>query len=75
MPSLPMGLPADKGRNRAARFKVGDSVMTNHKAPGQFRGRRGQITAMIQTETECRVAFEDGMEPAVGHLRLVWLEL
>lgn len=63
-----------RGPTRTQRFKVGDQVMTNGKAPGKYRGRRGLITEVSPGGLECRVEFEDGVPPASGYLLARWLE-
>jgi len=49
--------------------------MTNDRAPGHYRGRRGRITGVVSAAAECEVKFEDGREPDAGFLRIVWLQL
>jgi len=56
------------------RLQVGDLVMANGRAPGDYRGRRGLITE-INDMTECRVEFDDGLQPTTGYLKAVWLDL
>jgi len=55
-------------------FKIGDQVMANGKAPGGYRDRRGHITEMSADGAECRVEFEDGLQPTTGYLLARWLD-
>jgi hypothetical protein len=48
--------------------------MANGRAPGNYRGRRGLITE-IGDVGECRVEFDDGLQPTTGYLKAVWLDL
>jgi hypothetical protein len=57
------------------RFQVGDLVMANGKAPANYRARLGVITEMSDDGAECRVEFEDGIQPTTGHLKAMWLDL
>ena len=65
--------PAD-AQSARPRLQVGDLVMANGRAPGNYRGRRGLITE-IGDATECRVEFDDGLQPTTGYLKAVWLDL
>jgi hypothetical protein len=65
--------PADAQSVRP-RLQVGDLVMANGRAPGNYRGRRGLITE-IGDVGECRVEFDDGLQPTTGYLKAVWLDL
>ena len=69
----PAKRPAD-GRSNRPRLRVGDLVMANGRAPGDYRGRRGLITE-INDATECRVEFDDGLQPTTGYLKAAWLDL
>jgi hypothetical protein len=61
-------------RTGGSRFKVGDLVMANSKAPGDYRGRRGHITEVSTDDAEFRVEFEDGLRPTTGYLLARWLD-
>ena len=65
--------PAD-AQSARPRLQVGDLVMANGRAPGDYRGRRGLITE-ISDVTECRVEFDDGLQPTTGYLKAAWLDL
>ena len=58
---------------RKQRFKVGDRVVVNDRAPDHYRGRRGRVSARGPGRGEYRVAFGIGA-PAVGYLQSYWLE-
>jgi hypothetical protein len=60
----PTKRPADRHSPRP-RLQVGDLVMANGRAPGDYRGRRGLITE-ISDVSECRVEFDDGLQPTTG---------
>jgi hypothetical protein len=57
------------------RLQVGDVVMANGKAPTNYRARLGVITEISNDGAECRVEFEDGIQPTTGHLKAMWLDL
>jgi hypothetical protein len=56
------------------RFTVGDAVMANSHAPGNYRDRRGHVTEVAADGTECRIEFEDGLRPTTGYLPARWLD-
>jgi hypothetical protein len=73
MPS-PKRSSAVQRRTGAAPFNIGELVMANSKAPGDYRGRRGHITEVSADKAECRVEFEDGLLPTTGYLPAKWLD-
>jgi hypothetical protein len=67
--------PSAPARPAQPRFQVGDVVMANGSAPANYRARFGVITELSDDGAECRVEFEDGIQPTTGHLKAVWLGL
>jgi len=53
-------------------FSVGDPVLVNDHAPGDYRRRTGIITE-VGPGTEFRIEFEDGRQPTTGYLISEWL--
>ena len=54
-------------------FSIGDPVLANDQAPGDYRRRTGIITEIGPGTLEFRVEFEDGRQPTTGYLRSDWL--
>jgi hypothetical protein len=62
------------GGRKAAAFSVGDQVLVNDHAPGDYRGRAGIVTELGPGTSEFRIEFEDGRQPTTGYLRSGWLD-
>ena len=54
-------------------FSVGDQVLANDHAPGDYRRRGGIITEVGPGTSEFRIEFEDGRLPTTGYLLSEWL--
>jgi hypothetical protein len=54
-------------------FSIGDHVLANDQAPGDYRRRNGIITEIGPGTLEFRVEFEDGRQPTTGYLQSEWL--
>jgi hypothetical protein len=67
--------PSEHARPPQRRLQVGDLVMANGKAPTNYRARFGLITEISDDGGECRVEFDDGIQPTTGHLKAIWLDL
>jgi hypothetical protein len=67
--------PSEPAERAQPRLQVGDLVMANGKAPANYRARFGVITEISDDGAECRVEFEDGIQPTTGHLKAMWLDL
>jgi hypothetical protein len=63
---------ARKG-GRPMKFKVGDQVNVNDKAPSDYAGRTGTIGGVGPGRSEYRVEFTDGGH-AYGYLMSWWLD-
>jgi hypothetical protein len=59
---------------RPAELSVGDQVIANDHAPGDYRGRGGIITEVGPGTSEFRIEFEDGRRPTTGYLISGWLD-
>ena len=66
---------AETQKPAPARFKEGDLVIVNRRAPAEYRGRRGIITEVTTGETEFRVEFDDSVRPTTGYVKAEWLSL
>src|SRR4051812_4800272 len=58
---------------RKPKFQVGDEVLVNDKAPGDYAGRRGRIALRGPGRAEYRVEFADGGH-AYGYLMSWWID-
>ena len=57
------------------KFAVGDLVRANEKAPGDYKGRRGQITDIGPGKAEYGVRFAPEPKKAgTGYLMSWWLD-
>lgn len=60
-------------QDRTGAFLVGEYVLANLFAPGEFQGRRGHITEVGPGAGEYRVEFEDNRLPTTAYLMAWWL--
>ena len=59
---------------RPAELSVGDQVLVNDHASGDYRRRVGIITEVGPGTSEFRIEFEDGRRPTTGYLIAGWLD-
>jgi hypothetical protein len=60
---------------RKPKFQIGDQVLANDHAPGDYRERRGHVAAYGAAKSEYVVAFvEESGFPATGHMMSWWLD-
>lgn len=50
------------------KFSIGDSVVVNDKAPGDYEGRIGVVASKTNGRSEYEVRFGDGQNPSYGWL-------
>jgi hypothetical protein len=60
---------------RKPKFQIGDGVLVNDKAPGDYKGRCGRISERA-ARGEYRVVFSDGSSdyPSYGVLMSWWID-
>jgi hypothetical protein len=63
--------PMEKMRRK---FKVGDRVRANPKAPGDYVGREGVVAEQGPGRAEYGVRFDDGPTPDPEYLYSWWLD-